>query len=66
MDEPLLDDAARLAEQHVLHAYDAVHLASVLVVSESDEASFCCFDDELRHAAAAEGLRLLPAEVPDA
>lgn len=52
-------DAAKLAEQHTLRAYDAVHLASALTL-EVDDLSFACWDNDLREAAGAQGLRLVP------
>jgi uncharacterized protein len=53
--------AAELAARHVLRAYDAVQLAAALVVREADETGFGCWDDELRRAARAEQLTLLPS-----
>lgn len=53
--------AADLAASHVLRAYDAVQLAAALVVREADETAFACWDDELRRAARAETLTLLPS-----
>jgi uncharacterized protein len=53
--------AAELAARHVLRAYDAVQLAAALVVREADETGFGCWDDELRRAARAEHLTLLPS-----
>lgn len=52
--------AAGLAEQHTLRAYDALHLASALA-TEGDDLAFACWDRDLRKAAGAEGLRLIPA-----
>jgi predicted nucleic acid-binding protein len=52
--------AGRLAEQHGLRAYDAVHLASALVVGEAEDVALSCWDNELRAAAASEGLALNP------
>ena len=50
--------AGDLAERRALRGFDAIHLASALEVEELTSAvpSFCCFDDRLREAAAAEGL----------
>jgi predicted nucleic acid-binding protein len=50
--------AGRLAEQHALRAYDAVHLASALLVREAEDVTLSCWDKELREAAAGEGLVL--------
>jgi predicted nucleic acid-binding protein len=52
--------AGRLAEQDALRAYDAVHLASALVVGEAEEVALSCWDDDLRDAAVSEGLALNP------
>jgi len=57
----LIEDAARLAERHVLRAYDAVHLASALLVGGAEEIRLSCWDRELRAAAGREGLTLEPA-----
>lgn len=34
--EPLLRSAGQLAEEHGLRAYDAVHLASLVVIADAD------------------------------
>ena len=51
----VLADAGRLIERHTLRGLDAIHLCSALSIGQ---ASFACFDDRLRRAAAAEGLTL--------
>ena len=50
--------AGELAERRALRGFDAIHLASAIEVEQLTDAmgSFLCFDDRLRHAAAAEGL----------
>jgi uncharacterized protein len=53
--------AADLADRYVLRAYDAVQLAAALVVREADETGFACWDGELRRAARAEHLTLVPS-----
>lgn len=56
--ESVTDLAAALVDRHPLRGFDAVHLASALVLqrrSRSDVA-FSCFDDRLNAAAASEGL----------
>ena len=59
---PILGRAADLAESHVLRAYGAVHLASSLLLRDKrEEVSFACWDLELRAAAQAERVELLPA-----
>ncbi len=50
VDEQLLQEAARLAETHVLRAYDAVHLAAARVVSPLG-IQFMTFDLRLRTVA---------------
>lgn len=55
--------AMALVEQHGLRGYDAVHLAAAMIAHEVRRAShlpdliFLAADDDLLHAAAAEGLR---------
>jgi len=54
---PLLERAVRLADTHVLRAYDAVQLASALEVLAIDPGlTLISADAELNAAAAAEGL----------
>ena len=59
--EALMRDAASLAEAHRLRAYDAVHLASAIVVSAGTPSStvFVSSDDDLDSVAARVGLRVL-------
>lgn len=59
---PLLSFAATLTGRHGLRAYDAVQLATALAVRAADDPdqSFVCFDEDLRAAAAREGLVVLP------
>ncbi len=66
----LTDDVAaragRLAWKHDLRGYDAAQLAAALAWSEAtedaeDQVVFACFDNDLRRAAAAEGLETWPA-----
>lgn len=54
----LIERGARLAERHALRAYDSVHLASALLVSEAEDVAFACWDKELRGAAVSERLAL--------
>lgn len=57
-----LQAARKLAKRHPLRAYDAVHLATALLASQSLEAAgkppvlFVCADDQLLAAAEAEGM----------
>src|SRR5262249_5768469 len=60
---PLLaEEAMRLAEQHALRGYDAVHLAAVLSITRVSQAAggpalvFVSADDQQLQAAQAEGL----------
>lgn len=60
VDDEVIERAARLAERHVLRAYDAVHLSSALLAASTEALTFACFDEELRAAGARESLTLLP------
>lgn len=62
VDGQLIAHAAELARGHRLRAYDAVHLASALSVKREPDFAFACWDQDLRSAAAAEGLELIPAD----
>lgn len=53
--------AGDLAEEHALSGFDAVHLASALLVSEG-ELILATWDSRLQVAARSSGLRVLPAE----
>ncbi len=61
--EPIVERAASLAERHTLRAYDAMHLASALVVAEAARPAFVCWDRELRASAAKENLEVVPSEL---
>jgi predicted nucleic acid-binding protein len=52
----------RVLVSHLLRGFDAIHLASALVVRENvpGEFLFACFDRRLATAAKAEGLNTLP------
>lgn len=57
--------AGDLAWRHDLRGYDAVQLAAALAWRESaagsaDDIEFACFDNHLRQAAAAEGMKTWP------
>ena len=58
----VLDAAARLVAVRGLRTYDSVQLAAASAALAADPgcASFACFDQSLRDAAAAEGFRLIP------
>ncbi|MBW2610401.1 MAG: type II toxin-antitoxin system VapC family toxin [Deltaproteobacteria bacterium] len=49
-------------ESHPLRGFDAIHLASCLLVNESlsENLLFACFDRRLAHAAQVEGLETFP------
>lgn len=59
--EAVLGEAARLGARHGLRAYDAVHLASAVVLRArlGVEMTLSSWDDELDRAAAREGFQLL-------
>jgi uncharacterized protein len=59
--DSLVRRAAELAEIHYLRGYDAVHLASALLLSDrlGDETAFGSWDDALDIAASREGLSLV-------
>lgn len=58
----LLTASGDVAERHALRGYDAVHLASALVLDEAPVV--VVWDDRLREGALAAGLGLAPAELP--
>jgi uncharacterized protein len=53
----VLRPAPAMIERHGLRGFDAIHLCSALWVGTP---LFACFDEPLRKAAAAQGLRLVP------
>jgi predicted nucleic acid-binding protein len=59
--EDLIHEAATIAEHHALRAYDAIHLASAVLLSRrlGGATMFASWDDALDAAAAREGLRRL-------
>ncbi|MCX5735242.1 MAG: type II toxin-antitoxin system VapC family toxin [candidate division NC10 bacterium] len=64
--EPLIREAAELAERHRLRAYDAIHLASAHVVKERllEPVVFASWDKTLEAAARRHGLQPLPRQSP--
>ncbi len=60
--EPLIRDAARIAEVYGLRAYDAIHLASALLLRHRLSAPivFGCWDTELKSTAPKVGLQIFP------
>lgn len=71
--DALAIDAGHLAEEHALRGFDAVHLASALLVRETcaqqrdgeTEVVFLCFDSSLTRAAAETMQVYEPAEEPN-
>ena len=65
--EPLIREAAALAETHRLRAYDAVHLASARVLKRRLGATvlFASWDTDLESAAGREGLEPVGVGVGD-
>lgn len=59
--ESLIKRAGQLAERAALRGYDAVHLASAVIMAEQgDQAvTFACFDEKLSRAARRQGLTVL-------
>ena len=58
--ERLLSIAADYASRYALRAYDALHLAALDAFAAPVEATFVCWDNDLRDAAARLGYELLP------
>jgi len=60
LSEPLVFAAARMTARHGLRAYDAVHLASALLMRDRlGDVLFACWDGNLNAAARRAGLALL-------
>lgn len=59
--ESVAEVAGTLTEKHPLRGFDAIHLASALVLRDRTrlDVSFFCFDERLQAAAQAEGLSAL-------
>ena len=55
----------RLVALHPLRGFDAIHLASALIVNERvpETFLFACFDKRLLKEAITEGLKTFPAEI---
>jgi len=60
--ESLVRDAGALAEKHLLRGFDAIHLASALVLQResAESVTFSAWDDRLLASARAEGLTAPP------
>jgi hypothetical protein len=50
--------------KHPLRGFDAIHLASAMIIHEKlpEDFLFVCFDHRLTHAAHEEGLKAFPPE----
>lgn len=61
LSESVAELGGELTSRHPLRGFDAIHLASALLLRNRTclEVSFCCFDERLRAAAEAEGLTVL-------
>ena len=59
--DALTKRAGQLAEKFALRGYDAVHLASAVIVGEQGNQAvrFACFDEKLSRAARRQGLAVL-------
>ncbi|HEV2439529.1 MAG TPA: type II toxin-antitoxin system VapC family toxin [bacterium] len=58
---PLVQAAADLVERHPLRGFDALHLASALVLRGDDvPVTFCCHESRLAGAARAAGFEVVP------
>jgi uncharacterized protein len=58
---PLVQAAADLVERHPLRGFDALHLASALVLrGDNLRMTFCCHDSRLAGAARAMGFQVVP------
>ncbi len=62
VDNRLNETIHKVIASHALRGFDAIHMASALVIGSavSDEFLFACYNDRLNHAARAEGLQTLP------
>ena len=63
LDGELLERAANHSEQYALRAYDAIHLAALESFAAPGDATFACWDRDLRDAAGKLGYELLPREL---
>jgi predicted nucleic acid-binding protein len=62
VNDDLNDMIDKVLSQHALRGFDAIHLASALILhgAAPEQLLFACFDKPLVQAAIAEGLRSLP------
>ena len=61
IDRSLAGEAGRLADEHGLRGYDAVHLASALAPQPASATTMISWDRDLRRAAARCGCAVAPA-----
>ena len=56
----------RVVEKYPLRGFDAIHLASAMLIHDKlpEEFVFACFDDKLSRAAKSYGLQVFPAIKP--
>jgi predicted nucleic acid-binding protein len=61
VDNRLNETIHKVIASYALRGFDAIHLASALVIGSavSDEFFFACYDERLNHAARSEGLQTL-------
>jgi len=61
--DSLIHAASMAARDHALRAYDALHLASVMAFQEVRPLTLACWDGELRSAARARGIVVVPEQL---
>lgn len=56
----------QVVKRHPLRGFDAIQLASAMVIHERfpEDLIFACFDDRLVHAAGSEGIEIFPPNHP--
>jgi uncharacterized protein len=59
----VIERASRAAARHALRAYDSLHLATALALTEAKGYAFACWDRELRDAAREHDFVLVPAQI---
>jgi predicted nucleic acid-binding protein len=62
VDQDLVESAAALALEHDLRSFDALHLASVLLLPR-ESLAFAAWDHRLHAAARAQGLSVMPEKL---
>lgn len=62
VNDALIGYIDRIVKKYPLRGFDAIHLASAIVIHErlSEDFLFACFDDRLTSAAQLEGLEIFP------